>query len=79
MESVSVAEAKAHLSNLLTRIERGREILITRRGRPVAKMSPVEGAKKPIDFEALRRLRARQPMSRISAAELIRKMRDEGY
>ena len=79
MESVSVAEAKAHLSNILNLIERGREILITRRGRPVAKISPIARPKQPIDFKTIDELRARQKMSDISSVELIRKMREERY
>ena len=38
----NVAEAKKHLSDLLGRVAYGREtILITRRGRPMAKLVPV--------------------------------------
>jgi prevent-host-death family protein len=36
---VAAHEAKAHFSELLDRIERGEEIVITRRGRPVALMT----------------------------------------
>jgi predicted metalloendopeptidase len=36
MIRISMAEAKAHFSRLLTEAESGREIVITRRGRPVA-------------------------------------------
>jgi prevent-host-death family protein len=40
-ESVNVAEAKEQLSNLLGRVAFGREtILITRRGRPMARLVP---------------------------------------
>lgn len=39
--TVSVAEAKATLSDLLRRAEAGEEILVARNGRPVAKLSPV--------------------------------------
>jgi prevent-host-death family protein len=79
METVKVAEAKARLSEILARVEEGREVLITRRGRPVARLSPVERPKKPIDFAALDSLRARQPLSHISSVRLIRKMRDQRY
>ena len=33
----NVAEAKAHLSDLLTRVESGEEVMIARAGRPVAR------------------------------------------
>jgi hypothetical protein len=37
MYTVSVAEAKARLSELLNQVKVGEEIVITRRGRPVAR------------------------------------------
>jgi prevent-host-death family protein len=38
METLSVYEAKTHLSRLLDAVEAGEEILITRNGRPVARL-----------------------------------------
>jgi prevent-host-death family protein len=35
---VGAFEAKTHLSDLLDRVEQGEEIVITRRGRPVARL-----------------------------------------
>jgi prevent-host-death family protein len=40
MEEIGAFEAKNRLSALLERVERGEEILITRRGKPVAKLVP---------------------------------------
>lgn len=37
---IAAHEAKARLSELLDRVERGEEIIITRRGKPVARISP---------------------------------------
>lgn len=37
-KAVTLAEAKAHLSALITEAERGAEITITRHGRPVARI-----------------------------------------
>lgn len=37
-KTVTVAEAKAHISSLLSRVERGEEVVITRHGFPVAKL-----------------------------------------
>jgi prevent-host-death family protein len=39
---VKVAEAKAHLSELLARVERGEEFVIARGGTPVARLMPIE-------------------------------------
>lgn len=40
MKRVPIAEAKAHLSSLLQRVEAGEEIVIARRGKPVARLVP---------------------------------------
>jgi prevent-host-death family protein len=45
MQTVSVAHAKAHLSALLDAVSSGGEVLITRHGRPVAKIAPAHDAK----------------------------------
>ncbi len=42
MESVSVHEAKTHLSRLLQRVEAGEEVVIARAGNPVARLVPVD-------------------------------------
>jgi prevent-host-death family protein len=79
MLTVNVAQAKARLSEILDRVENGGEVLIARRGQPIARLCPAKRAKKPIDFAALDSVRARQPLSRVSSVRLIRKMRDRKY
>ncbi len=37
MNTMSVAHAKAHLSELLKAVESGEEVVITRHGRPIAR------------------------------------------
>lgn len=39
MRQVNIHEAKTHFSELIAAVERGEEIIIARRGRPVAKVS----------------------------------------
>lgn len=56
MKHVSLAEAKANLSRLVTAAEAGETIEITRRGGVVARLTPAARPLKPIDFDALRRL-----------------------
>jgi prevent-host-death family protein len=75
--TVKLADAKAHLSELTDRAEHGEEIVITKRGRPVAVLSPVRRAKEPVDVDAARALLASLPPQTESAAEAIRRMRDE--
>jgi antitoxin (DNA-binding transcriptional repressor) of toxin-antitoxin stability system len=79
METISVADAKAHLSELLTKVEAGEEIIITRRGQPVARLERIMRPKKPSPFPSLDALRAKMLRSSIPSAELIRKVRDESY
>jgi prevent-host-death family protein len=45
MHEVGAFEAKNKLSELLDRAERGEEVVITRRGRPVAKLVPVKAGR----------------------------------
>lgn len=76
MSTVTLAQAKTHLSRLLDQVEAGEEIVITRRGQPVARISPVERSKHPV--KSLAEFRNRMPQWRKSSAELLREMRDDG-
>lgn len=40
---VNIHEAKTHLSSLLVQVQAGKQIVITRAGRPIAKLVPYEG------------------------------------
>jgi prevent-host-death family protein len=79
MSTFSVAEAKARLSELLERAQKGEKVVITRRGEPVVQLAPIKTAKPGIDFARLRALRAVMPMAKTPANKLIRKIRDEKY
>ncbi len=76
MSTVTLAEAKTHLSHLLDQVEAGEEVVITRRGQPVARISPVKKPKQPI--EPLAEFRRHMPRWRKSSAELLRELREEG-
>ena len=52
--AVNVHQAKTHLSRLLTRVERGEEIIIARAGKPVARLLPFEPAVTPRTFGGAR-------------------------
>ena len=77
MVSVSLVHAKAHLSELLDRVEAGQEVVITRRGRAVAHLSAVVRQRKPLPLEELTEFRESMPRLRRPAAELLREIRDE--
>ena len=77
MRSVSLADAKAHLSALVALAEAGEAIEITRRGVPVAQIVAAEHPRKPIDFGAIRERSARMSFQTEDAGTFVRKMRDE--
>ena len=78
MVTVTLVEAKAHLSELLDKVEAGEQVVITRHGRPVANISPAVPPKKRVP--SLAKFRAKMPRLRNpSTSELLRQMRDEGY
>ncbi|TCI00592.1 type II toxin-antitoxin system prevent-host-death family antitoxin [Roseococcus sp. SYP-B2431] len=77
MNPVSLADAKTHLSELVDRVEAGDSIDITRRGKPVARLTAAAAARKPVDAARLRALTAVMPLQALEAAELVRSMRDD--
>jgi prevent-host-death family protein len=77
MRSVNLAEAKAHLSELVARAESGESICITRRGKPVARLSVIETPHRPIDLAALRAMTDAMPRQAEPVGDFIRQMRDE--
>jgi len=83
MATITAFELKNHVGQLLDRVLAGEELVITRHGRPVAKISPVE----PVDKREQRRRvleeiqRLRDQLSargvRITAEE-VRRWKAEG-
>ena len=47
LDTVNMHEAKTHLSKLVARVEGGEQIVITRAGKPAAKLVPVASRPKP--------------------------------
>jgi prevent-host-death family protein len=79
MRSVGLAEAKAKLSALLDAVEAGEEVVITRRGQPVARVVREQPrSDQAPDWPArLRALHGDQPGPAGSAVELLRELRDQ--
>jgi prevent-host-death family protein len=50
---VGIFEAKTRLSELLERVERGEDVVITRRGAPVARLAALNSRPSKIDLEQL--------------------------
>jgi prevent-host-death family protein len=74
---VSLADAKAHFSELVERAAAGEAVCITRRGKPVAQITAVDTPRKRIDVAALRAMTDAMPVQPETARDFIRRMRDE--
>lgn len=57
MATIGSFEAKTKFSALLERVEQGEQILITRRGKPVARLMPIAPARKEKVSAAMEKLR----------------------
>ena len=77
MTQISLAKAKAHLSELVDRVEAGETVSITRRGKPVAVLSAAVRKLQKIDIDDLRAFTDTMPVQKESAGDFIRRMRDE--
>jgi prevent-host-death family protein len=75
MAQVNLADAKAHLSELVARAEAGESIQISRRGKVVAQLTRAEQPRKPVDVAALRAMIETMPES--STESVLPAMRDE--
>jgi prevent-host-death family protein len=76
MSAVNLAVAKAHLSELINRVEAGEEVVITRHGHPVARVVPAMPVKQPVPLQRLAELRKQLPARKGSSAEALRELRD---
>lgn len=63
-EIVSIRDANQHLSQYLERVEQGTEIIITRRGKPIARVLPIEDRPRLSDAQQAARERLRERMER---------------
>ncbi|MDO8378662.1 type II toxin-antitoxin system Phd/YefM family antitoxin [Phenylobacterium sp.] len=77
MTTVNLADAKAHFSELIAQAEGGEPVCITRRGKPVARLSAAVAPRKPVDLAALKALTDAMPAQGQSAGEFVRAMRDQ--
>ena len=67
MKHVGIFEAKTNLSRLIEQAEKGHEVIITRNGKPVAKLSPVteRAARESDPFSPDRIEKRRQALQRL--------------
>ncbi len=60
MEEIGAYAAKTHFPKLLDRVSEGESVLITRRGKPVAKLVPAEDDHRKRAEAAVRRMEQRR-------------------
>ena len=77
MLKVGSFEAKTHLSSLLARVSRGEEVLITKRGKPMARLVPAVQGDRADVAEAVRELRGLDDGLRLGGLDW-KELRDEG-
>jgi prevent-host-death family protein len=73
MKKASISILKAHLSRYVDAVKSGEEVIVTERGRPVARLTPLDNAREPEGRAALlvREGRMRPPTRPGAAAELL--------
>lgn len=70
----NIRKTKAKLSAYLAQVEQGEEVVIVRRGKPVAILKPVE---KATALPSMKRFREKIRLSGLSPSETIIRMREE--
>lgn len=77
MSATTLADAKAHLSDLVARAAAGETVRITRRGKPVAALVPARAPRRPIDVAAIAAVVQAMPLQPEPAGALLRRLRDD--
>ena len=77
MATVGAFEAKTHFSSLLERVAQGEEIVITRHGAPVARLTPIGGSSREGVRATIARLKGFSKGQTLGGL-LIRELREEG-
>jgi len=77
VSSVNLAEAKAHLSELVERAAAGEPVQIMRRGKPVAQIVAIDQPRKPVTLSTLAAVTEGMPLQSEGARDLVSRMRDE--
>jgi prevent-host-death family protein len=78
MTSISYCEARTHFSELLDQVAKGKKILITRRGRPAAMLSPPDSPQKRNYQDVIREMKNLRRGNRLGTNLSIRDLIDEG-
>ena len=74
MIKTNIREAKAKLSAYLSQVEQGEEVMIVRRGKPVAMLKPVQEA---AALPSMKSFREKIRLKGLPASQAIIRMREE--
>ena len=77
MTIYSVADAKSGLPRLIDRAIEGEEVVISRHGRPVAELRPIQPRRttqSAATYQWLKRRRAERPQVEITSVELLNEL-----
>ena len=74
LEIVS-GETEITLNQLLSQVEQGEEVTITRQGKPVARLLPIQKTSRPLSSRI--ELRASQALHKESSLEILQSLRHE--
>ena len=77
MRKIGAYELKAHLSEVLDDVEHGQTVVVTRHGRPIARISPDAADKREQVNQAVKSL-LNFPRTRLPKGITIRKLVEEG-
>jgi len=78
METVGSYQVKTHISRLLDRVSQGAEFVITRRGVPIAKLTPISFKENEMVLNTIKKMEAFQKehtLNGLTIQEMIREGR----
>ena len=78
MTSISCYEARTHFSALLDQVARGKKILITRRGRPAALLTPPPAEPRTDVKQVIKQIKALRRGNTLRKGVSIRDLIEEG-
>ena len=72
---IAIGETEVTLNQLLSQVEQGEEVTITRQGKPVARLLPIQKTSRSLSSRI--ELRASQPLQKDSSLGTLQSLRHE--
>lgn len=77
MQTIGAFQAKTHFSSILDQVEKGTSVIITKHGRPVARLVPMTGSDQEQIKSAIQRFKQLAQLHTLGGLDW-KKLRDEG-